>query len=211
MTEADIDLAVIIPVYNEGAVIQKNFRQIREIFMEDGLSCHFVLVDDGSADGTWLELSFLAAEFSHISLIRLSRNFGKEAAICAGLDRIDARRYLIMDSDLQHPPHCVKGMLALMAREQADIVDGVKVKRGHETLGYRLFARGFYRLLKLLTGLDLDRSSDFKILDRHVVDALRRFEEGSLFFRGLVAWVGFKRVTYRAIYALRKPLISKAL
>jgi dolichol-phosphate mannosyltransferase len=189
-------LAVIIPVYNEGAVIQENFRRIRQVLAGDGLSCHFVLVDDGSSDGTWQEISLLANEFPEVSLLRFARNFGKEAAICAGLERVEARRYLIMDSDLQHPPRCVKEMLALMEREQADIVDGIKDKRGKESPCYRLLANSFYRLLKLLTGLELERSSDFKLLDRRVVDALRRFEESSLFFRGLVAWVGFKKVAY---------------
>lgn len=196
MATAEIELAVIIPVYNESALIQENFRRIRQVFAEDGLSCHFVLVDDGSSDGTWREISLLVNEFPEVSSLRFARNFGKEAAILAGLERVDARRYLIMDSDLQHPPRCVKEMLALMEREQADIVDGIKRKRGRESPGYRLLANSFYRLLKLLTGLDLDRSSDFKLLDRRVVGALRRFEESNLFFRGLVTWVGFKRVTY---------------
>ncbi len=197
MTDRAMDLAVIIPVYNEGAVIQNNLRRIRQVFTEDGLSCRFILVDDGSSDCTWLEISSLVNEFPEVSSLRFARNFGKEAAICAGLDRVEARRYLIMDSDLQHPPRCVKEMLVLMEREQADIVDGVKEKRGKETLRHKLFAKSFYRLLKLLTGLDLDNSSDFKLLDRRVVDVLRQFEESSLFFRGLVAWVGFKRVTYK--------------
>ena len=203
MAAANIDLAVIIPLYNEGAVIRENFRRIRQALAGDGLSCHFVLVDDGSSDGTWHEISLLAKEFPEVSSLRFARNFGKEAAICAGLESVDARRYLVMDSDLQHPPGCVKEMVELMEREQADIVDGIKEKRGQEPLAYRLLANSFYRLMKPLTGLELERSSDFKLLDRRVVEALRRFEESSLFFRGLVAWVGFKRVTYR--FAVNGP------
>jgi len=167
MAAADIDLAVIIPLDNEGAVIQENFRRIRQVFAEDGLACHFVLVDDGSSDATWQEISLLVKEFPEVSALRFARNFGKEAAICAGLERVEARRYLVMDSDLQHPPRCVKEMVALMEREQADIVEGVKEKRGRESLAYRLLANGFYRLMKLLTGLDLERSSDLSQYGRH--------------------------------------------
>jgi len=196
MTDQVKELAVIIPVYNEGLLISQNLAEIRRVLNETGISCRYLLIDDGSTDSTWAVLQELRAKYEDLSAIRLSRNFGKEAAISAGLDNIDANLYLIMDSDLQHPPHYVKDMLNLMEKEQADIVNGVKSARSKENIFYRYFVRKFYRLLRLLTGLELIDSSDFKLLNRRVVDALRRFDEKSLFFRGLVNWVGFKSVSF---------------
>jgi len=189
-------LAVIIPVYNEGSFLSSNLAEIRGELSKIDITCRYLLIDDGSTDSTWIEIQKLKAEYGDLSAIRFSRNFGKEAAITAGLDHIDADLYLIMDSDLQHPPQNVQAMLELMEKEQADIVNGVKSARSKENLLYRYCTKRFYRLLKLLTGLDLDNSSDFKLLNRRVAEALRRFAEKSLFFRGLVNWVGFKSVTF---------------
>jgi polyisoprenyl-phosphate glycosyltransferase len=196
MTDQVREMAIIIPVYNEGPSISPNLAEIRRVLNETGINCCYLLVDDGSTDSTWTELQDLTLRYKDFSAVRLSRNFGKEAAISAGLDNIDADLYLIMDSDLQHPPHYVKDMLKLMEKEQADIVNGIKSARSKENIIYRHCAKKFYRLLRLLTGLDLTDSSDFKLLNRRVVDALRRFDEKSLFFRGLVNWVGFKSVSF---------------
>ena len=189
-------LAVIIPVFNEGGAISDNFEAIRREIGAIVISYEILLVDDGSTDNSWAEIATLAESFYETRAIRFSRNFGKEAAILAGLENTDADLYLIMDSDLQHPPQHIKGMLDLMENEQADIVNGVKRGRIRENIIYRLFAGCFYRILRLLTGLELKNSSDFKIMNCRVADALRRFEEKSLFFRGLVSWVGFKAATY---------------
>lgn len=189
-------LAVIIPVYNEGTAIQKNFREIHQILTEDGITCCYLFVDDGSTDDTWQALCNLAEEFPSVSALGFARNFGKEIALSAGIDSIDADRYLMMDSDLQHPPRYIKEMLKLMETHQANIIEGVKVSRGKESLKYKLVAKSFYKLMKLITGLEMDNSSDFKLMDRQVVDSLRSFHERNLFFRGLVGWVGFKSVPF---------------
>ena len=131
-----------------------------------------------------------------MSGIRFSRNFGKETAISAGLAAIDEDIYLVMDSDLQHPPRCVRGMLDLLESSGADVVDGVKEFRGHETLKSRVLAKGFYGVLRRFTGLDFDNSSDFKLLRRRVVEELRKMPEGGRFFRALVDYVGFRHAAY---------------
>jgi polyisoprenyl-phosphate glycosyltransferase len=190
------ELAIIIPVYNEGPFLSSNLAEIRSVIGKIGISCRYFLIDDGSTDNSWIEIQQLIIKYNDLSAIRFSRNFGKEAAILAGLENTDADLYLIMDSDLQHPPRYVKEMLELMEREQADIVNGVKSARSKENVLYRCFAKRFYRFLKLLTGLALHDSSDFKIINRQAVEALRRFDEKSLFFRGLVNWVGFKSVVF---------------
>ena len=189
-------LAIIIPVYNEGKAIKKNFTEIYHIVQEDKIPCRFLLIDDGSKDNTWQEICALAESFEGVEALRFARNFGKEVALCAGIDYMEADRYLIMDSDLQHPPRFIKPMLELMDREQADIVNGIKKSRGRESLLYKAAAKSFYNLLKNSAGLDMQSSSDFKLMSRKVVDNLRRFTERNIFFRGLVDWVGFKNVAF---------------
>lgn len=189
-------LAVIIPVFNEGEAISQNFNEIWRTIKSIGINFEILLVDDGSTDNSWAEILALTKSCNEISALRFSRNFGKEAAILAGLENTAADLYLVMDSDLQHPPRYVKEMLDLMETEQADIVNGIKSSRSKENVIYRFFTTSFYRLLRMMTGLELSNSSDFKIMNQRVADALRSFEEKSLFFRGLVSWVGFKAVTF---------------
>ncbi|QUI21344.1 glycosyltransferase family 2 protein [Vallitalea pronyensis] len=191
-----MNLAIVIPVYNESDAIYNNFTMIYNSLDKAGIPCHYMLVDDGSTDQTWLEISRLKEQYPHVSAIRFARNFGKEMAICAGLDHIEGDRYLIMDSDLQHPPTCVRDMMRLMDKTGANIVDGIKQKRGKESRLYRSIAKRFYGLLKTATGLNMDNSSDFKLIDERVVDAIRQFRESNLFFRGVVDWVGFQRTAY---------------
>lgn len=195
--KANNNLAVIIPLFNEGSVLKDNFKQISNILKKENVSCSYLFVDDGSVDNTWDEISVIAKQHKNVSALRFARNFGKEAAIFAGLSRLNAATYLIMDSDLQHNPTHIREMLKLMKDESADIVNGVKIARGKESFAYRLFAGTFYYLMKIMTGLELKDSSDYKLLNRKVVDELRRFGETKLFIRGLVAWIGFKQVDYR--------------
>jgi len=189
-------LALIIPVYNEEKALRTNFKAIKDVLAEDGIAAQFLFVDDGSKDDTWGLITALAAEDSFVSGIKFARNFGKEIALRAGIEAIEADLYLTMDSDLQHPPRYIKEMLLLMEKEGADIIDGVKSNRGHETLKYKLFAKGFYKTLRAITGLEMDNSSDFKLMNRHVIETLRGFHERNLFFRGIVSWVGFKVVKF---------------
>ena len=190
----DKTLALIIPVYNEENALRTHFEAIKRVLAEDGIPAHFLFVDDGSMDNTWGVIEALAADDSHVKGIKFARNFGKEVALRAGIEAIDADLYLTMDSDLQHPPRYIKDMLLLMEKEGADSIDGVKSNRGQESLKYKVFAKGFYRTLKTITGLEMDNSSDFKLMNFHVIKQLRSFHERNLFFRGIVSWVGFKVV-----------------
>ncbi len=188
-----MDLGIVIPVYNEAAALQKHFEVIQETVSQIGISVEYMLVDDGSSDDTWQVILHLFELHPNVTAMRFARNFGKEMAICAGLDALDAGMYLVMDSDLQHPPALIKDMLALMESSGADIVEGIKSARGGESFLYKLCARGFYKTLHFFTGLSMDNSSDFKLMKGTVVDSIRRFNETDLFFRGLVDWVGFKK------------------
>lgn len=186
-------LTVIIPAYNEAGSIRSNFLEIRRILNGDSIFPRFTLVDDGSKDATWSELQCLAQEFNDVCCIRLSRNFGKEAAIFAGISESDSDLYLVMDCDLQHPPSLVKEMLHVMENQLVDIVDGLKCERGRENLRYKFLAKSFYRFFGILSGLNLDNSSDFKLFNNTVAQALRSLPESKVFFRGLSDWVGFSR------------------
>lgn len=188
-------LAVIIPVYNEEKGLARHMRELDRILTGAGVACRYMLVDDGSKDASWREICALSAENPRFSGIRFARNFGKETAVCAGLDAIDADRYLVMDSDLQHPPAYIPEMMAVMDRTGCDVVDGVKATRGTESLKSRFLAKAFYGTLQRMTGLALDNSSDFKLMDRGVVNALRSMTEHNRFFRGLVSYTGFVHET----------------
>ena len=189
-------LAVVIPVYNESQALKINFQAIKSQFEADGISAIYQFVDDGSKDDTWQVLMELCENYEAVHAIKFARNFGKEIALRAGVEAIEADYYLTMDSDLQHPPRYVKEMIETLVREDADIVDGIKASRGHESLKYKLFAKSFYKVLKSITGLEMDNSSDFKLMKRQVVDTIRSFHERNLFFRGIVSWVGFKTVKF---------------
>ncbi len=128
-----------------------------------------------------------------MTMIRLSRNFGKEAALCAGLENAGGDAVLVMDSDLQHPPELIPEMVRLWRDEGYDVVEGVKQDRGRESILAKLAALMFYRTFRRTTGIDIGAASDFKLMDRSAVEAWKKLPEKNTFFRGLSAWVGYKR------------------
>ncbi len=193
--ESDARLTLVIPAYMEQKTLCTNLLAILDQLTADNIDAKLIVVDDGSRDHTWQRLCEFASERSNVGGIRLSRNFGKETAIFAGISQVQTEYCLVMDSDLQHPPRYIKEFLRVADETGADIIEGVKDDRGRESLSYRLFAKGFYRLLKSASGVDLGNSSDFKLLSRKAIDALCQFREGTVFFRGLVNWSGFTTAT----------------
>lgn len=201
-------LSIVIPVYNEQSHIASSIATVRRILDEAKIAHQFILVDDGSRDRTWPELQVLAQSQPHIKAYKLSRNFGKEAAICAGLEHVDSYAALVMDADLQHPPELIPAMVAKM-QEGYDVVEGVKAHRGHEAQLYKLGAKAFYSSFMRLTGFDLRDASDFKLMNRPAIDAWRRLPERDTFFRGMSAWVGFRRYAMPFQVARRVEGVSK--
>ena len=189
-------LNVIIPVYNEEQAIGENFLVIYGEIKAVTDDFKVIMVDDGSRDGTWRELERLSELYPEICAIKFARNFGKEMAVSAGIDYVDGDYTLVMDSDLQHPPKHIAPMLTLMEETGCDIVNGVKSTRGRESLMYKLCAKTFYKLMKAVSGLKMDDSTDFKLLNRKVTDSIKRFKESNLFFRGIVDWCGYNSVPY---------------
>ena len=186
-------VTVVMPVYNEGPYIYDNVCRVTDILKAAKIEHRFLLVDDGSKDDSWQAMCRLNAELPNVEVIRLSRNFGKEAALCAALEHADGDAVVVMDSDLQHPPECIPEMVRLWQEEGYDVVEGVKVSRGKEPLMSRLSAKMFYRTFRKTTGLEVNAASDFKLMNRAALDAWKQFPERNTFFRGLSAWVGFKR------------------
>lgn len=183
-------LSVVVPVYNEADGLAENLRKIAQTLEKSGIAFELVVVDDGSSDGTWEALQMV--EIPQLAAVRLSRNFGKEAAVFAGLESACGAAVAVMDGDLQHPPQLLIDMYRLW-QQGYEMVEAVKADRGRESRISRLLAKGFYKILHLLSGLNLQNSSDFRLLDRKVVDALSRMPERQTFFRGMSAWVGYRR------------------
>lgn len=193
MPSAPPRLSIVVPAYQEAHGIGAGLRAIRAHAAQTGLDLQVIAVDDGSTDDTWGELLAMAAEMPELGLVRLSRNFGKEAALAAGLDLVDGDACILIDADMQHPPALIPEMVARWREGDWDIVEAVKRHRGRESPVRRAVSRAFYVVVRWLSGYDLRDSSDFKLLDRRVVDEWRRLGERATFFRGLVAWMGFRR------------------
>lgn len=186
-------ISVVIPVYNEEKGIVHNINEIIKYLPDD---YEVVLVDDGSKDSSWQEITKLFNENPRVVGVRFSRNFGKEAAVMAGVSTAKGDAVIVMDSDLQHPPEYIPKMIEKW-QEGYKIVETVKKNRGKESFLYKICAGIFYGTLKKMSGLDMANSSDYKLLDRTVVDKIKAFKEGQLFFRGLVDWVGYERYVLR--------------
>ena len=188
-------ISVAIPVYNEEEQIFSNINEIHKILNQNNINHEFILVDDGSGDETWEEIQRLSLFLPKVKALRLSRNFGKEAALCAALDTVKGDACIIMDADLQHPPGIIPEMVRLWHEKNYDVVEGVKTSRGKENTPNRLGALLFYSILKKVSGFDLNGASDFKLMDRRVIDSWGQLKESNTFFRGMSAWLGYKRIS----------------
>ena len=188
---ARLELSVILPMFNEEGVATLALGEVKQQLEGLGVSFELVCVDDGSQDATLARVMAAAAADARIVPIVLSRNYGKEAALAAGLGAARGDAVLLMDSDLQHPPELIPQLLAKW-REGFDVVNAVKANRGREGLSYRSMAYIFNRLMGSTANQAFHGASDFKLLDRQVVTALLSLPEKTRFFRGLVAWVGFR-------------------
>jgi len=184
-------LSVIIPLYCEGRHVEQSLGAIRQHLDALGEPYEMILVDDGSTDDTWSCVRSAACGDSRIRALRFSRNFGKESAMSAGLERARGRAAILMDGDLQHPPEVIAEMVRLWTETRADVVDAIKATRGRESWRRKTGAALFHFFMRRLSGFDLSGASDFKLLDRKVVDAWLQMGETELFTRGMIEWLGF--------------------
>lgn len=187
-------LSIILPSYNEEKMILTATERVGAIMREAGIDYELLFVDDGSRDRTWEMIQQASAQDSHVVGVHFSRNFGKEAAMFAGLEKATGDCCAVIDCDLQHPPEKLVEMYRLW-EEGYEVIEGVKEDRGEESAFHRFAANSFYGLISKATGMDMASSSDFKLLDRKVVDALNAMPERNVFFRALSYWVGYKQAS----------------
>jgi glycosyltransferase involved in cell wall biosynthesis len=188
------EVSVVVPAFNEAAGIAAFLEQLFGVLRECCASFEVWVVDDGSRDATWECLRTEIARYPQLHGLRFTRNFGKEAAILAGLRQAHGQAVVIIDADGQHPPRLLPEMLSAWRSGKAQIVAARKSKRDTDGVMARLNARLFNGLMHALTGLDLEGASDFRLLDRRVVDTLLAFPEKIRFFRGMTVWTGFVTV-----------------
>ena len=185
-------LSIVLPAYNEEQNIPNTVKVLTGMLTENAIDYELVFVSDGSRDATFAQIQKAAEENPKVRGAEFSRNFGKEAAIFAGLSLAAGDAVVVMDCDLQHPPEVVLEMWKLW-RGGAEVVEGIKESRGRESLAHKLSAGLFYKVMSRLIRMDMNASSDFKLLDRKVVDVLLRLPERNTFFRALSFWTGFRR------------------
>lgn len=186
-------LSVVVPAYNEETQVVIAAQTLQRNLNKAAIPYELIFVDDGSKDRTWLAINSAHDFDENVRGLRFSRNFGKEAAIFAGLAAAKGDCCAVIDCDLQHPPEKLVEMYQLW-QEGYEVVNGVKEDRGEESAAHGLAARVFYKLMSRAARIDMSRSSDFKLMDRRVVDTLLALPERKTFFRALVGWVGFRSV-----------------
>ncbi len=184
-------LSVVIPAYNEQEMLSLAAQTIGKILVEAKIPYELIFVDDGSKDNTWNEITKCAQKDPGVRGVRFSRNFGKEAAIFAGLKHAKGDCVACIDCDLQHPPEKLVEMYR-MWESGYEVVEGVKSDRGKESMVHRMFTKLFYSIISRATKVDMSRASDFKLLDRKAVNVILTMREKRAFFRALSSWVGFK-------------------
>lgn len=194
-------LSVVIPAYNEQVMVPQAAREISRILTQGEIPYELIFVDDGSADATWAQICAAAEDYRRIRGVHFSRNFGKEAAIFAGLSHAKGDCVAVIDCDLQHPPEKLVEMYRLW-EQGVEVVEGVKSDRGKETFLHRFAAKTFYALISKASGVDMSRASDFKLLDRKAVNVILTMREKRAFFRALSGWVGF--TTAEVSYEVRE-------
>lgn len=186
-------LSVIIPAYNEEQCIKSAYGAISSLLKENNIESEFVFIDDGSQDKTYKVITELAKEKDNVTGVHFSRNFGKESAISAGLSAAGGDCAVVIDCDLQHPPEKIIEMYRLW-EQGYEIVEGIKRERGREKKMHSIGAKIFYSVISHMAGFDMANSSDFKLLDRKVIDVLNKMPERG-FFRAISYWVGYNKAT----------------
>jgi len=186
------DLSLVVPIFNEEANLEELVRRLHDALRSTSMSYEVLFVNDGSRDGSLAALRELRRADPRIKIVDLSRNFGHQIALSAGLDHAVGRAVVVMDGDLQDPPELIPDLVAAW-REGYEVVYTVRRQR-KESLSKRLAYATFYRLLRRIADVDMPLDSgDFSLMDRRVVDLLVSLPERNRFLRGLRSWLGFRQ------------------
>lgn len=184
-------LAIIVPCYNEQEALPLFYKEATRVLEKLNYDYKLLLVNDGSKDHTLEIMKSIAQKDEHVRYLSFSRNFGKEAAVYAGMAQATGDVVAVMDCDLQHPPETLISMYHLW--EQGwEVIEGVKKSRGTESLLHKESAGFFYGIMSKATGVNMQNASDFKMMDRKAVNSILSMPERNMFFRATSSWVGFK-------------------
>jgi glycosyltransferase involved in cell wall biosynthesis len=195
-------LTIVVPAHNEADVLDAFHRRLAAVLDALPLEGAVLYVDDGSTDRTWSVIETLLAGDGRVRALKLSRNFGKEAALTAGLDHVTEGAAVVIDADLQDPPELIPELVAQW-RAGHDVVYATRSARAGETRFKRLTAAGFYRAMEHLSHTPLPRDTgDFRLLSRRALDALAQLRERQRFMKGLFAWIGYRQT---AVHYRREP------
>jgi polyisoprenyl-phosphate glycosyltransferase len=191
-------LSVIVPVYNEEDGIREFNRRLVTVLRSLPFFSEVVYVNDGSEDGTLEILRSLSAEHDRVAVVDLSRNFGKEIALTAGLDHACGDAVVVIDADLQDPPELIPDLVRIFEESGADVIYAQRATRHGESLMKRLTAHLFYRVMSRISGIEIPiDTGDFRLMSRRAVLALLQLREHHRFMKGLFAWIGFRQIAYR--------------
>jgi polyisoprenyl-phosphate glycosyltransferase len=186
-------ISVVLPVFDEESTLPALHRRLSQVLSSTGLSYEIILVNDGSRDGSWARMLELGSSDPHVCAINLSRNFGHQIAITAGIDVSRGDAVIVMDSDLQDPPELIPDMYAKHL-EGFDVVYAQRRTRDGETWFKNFTAKIFYRVIRRMATIDIPvDTGDFRLMSRRVVEDLKRLQERHRFVRGLVTWVGYNQ------------------
>lgn len=200
-------LSVVVPAYNESEGLREFHARLARVFDGLDLDCEVLYVDDGSRDDTYAVMCALRTQDPRVATLRLSRNFGKELALTAGLDHADADAVVVIDADLQDPPELIPEFVAHW-REGFDVIYGTRASRAGETGLKKLTSTAFYRVMARLSQTPVPRDTgDFRLISRRALDALRQVRERQRFMKGLFTWVGFRQ---KAVLYHRDPRFAGA-
>jgi len=187
------EFSIIIPIYNEQENIHKLYDRLKSVMNGMNVSHEFVFVNDGSRDRSMILIKELAAKDNSVHYINLSRNFGHQIAVTAGIDHVRGKAIVIIDADLQDPPELIAEMYAKM-KEGFEVVYAKRKSRKGESALKKLTAKWFYRILASITSIDIPvDTGDFRLMDRKIVDVLRAMPEQQKFLRGQISWIGFNQ------------------
>lgn len=207
--DSNIDISIVVPCYNEEESIDNFMDTITPILEDIGMRYEIIFINDGSSDNTLKKLLEAKKRNSHIRILDFSRNFGKEAALTAGLEKSRGKAVIPIDIDLQHPPHIIKEFIKKW-QEGYDVVVGKRLNRSGESFLKKLTAKYFYKLHNKISDIEIPYNvGDFRLMSRKVVDSINSLPENQRFMKGLFAWVGYKTAVVEYIQEERALGSSK--
>ncbi|MCR8659021.1 glycosyltransferase family 2 protein [Paenibacillus endoradicis] len=209
MSTRSVMYSVIVPMFNEEEVITTTFERLTEVMKQTNESYELIFVNDGSRDASATIISELANKHDEVVLIDFSRNFGHQIAITAGMDYANGQAIIIIDADLQDPPEVMLMMIEKW-KQGYEVVYGKRIKRKGETWFKKSTAKLFYRILRMMTNVEVPTDTgDFRLIDRKVCDVLKSLKEKNRFVRGLISWVGFKQTSVEFVREERFAGVTK--